>query len=193
MKDLSLSPSAWNTRPTEGSSSGPSRIASPWSLTIPKSPKKVGYVENPNESLKDFTKIRIEFEITGSGVLTASDGGSPARIALFFSAPNDNGQCGEQSSPTDPAQYKYRWWSATRMPLVVPMPLTVFEVALTPDQWISCWGRNGNLNSASRAGFSAAKASAGGLVGFTFGASSAGHGISTTGSIQFKLKKYSLI
>lgn len=194
MPDLSLSPGAWNTEPPEGSTRGPAQIASPWSLTIPRAPKVVGYVTNSGEDTKNVSKLRLEYEITGSGTLVAADGGSPARVALFIQGVGDNYQGGNQNDPNDPAQYKYRWWSVDRQPLTVPTAgIMVHEVALTPDKWLSVWGRKGDLNAASLAGFTNLKNRPDNKVGFTFGANTAGHGISTNGTIYFKLRKFSLI
>jgi hypothetical protein len=66
-------------------------------------------------------------------------------------------------------------------------------VPLTPDQWSSVYGKPGNLNATTLAGFHDALTNLG-HVGMTFGGGCfAGHGVNVSGgSARFALISYSI-
>lgn len=110
-------------------------------------------------------------------------GGSPASVRMFFQQKGDN--------LTGQGKYAYyRWWSN---PISVALAAGTFTITvpLTPANWSSVFGAEGNASVAATAGFNGAIANLNNL-GFTFGGGSFfGHGLNlTSGTATFTLTGY---
>jgi hypothetical protein len=132
----------------------------------------------------------MTFEILTTGAPTfnyalASDNTctTPATVRLFLERRND-----------DFSQEFYRWWANPTGYDLQPTPGNVtLTVPLAPDQWSSVYGKFGNSDDASLAGFWDALANLD-RVGMTFGGGCFfGHGVNVSGgSARFVLLEYTV-
>ena len=94
-----------------------------------------------------------------------------ATVRLFLERKND-----------DLSEELYRWWAnSTIYDLQTTSENVTMTVPLTPNQWSSVYGKPGNLNGTTRAGFQDLLTNLG-HVGMTFGGRCfAGHGVNVSG------------
>jgi hypothetical protein len=110
---------------------------------------------------------------------------SPAHVRPFLQRKND------PMTAEGEAEF-YRWW-ATPIAYELAAGSTTLTVPLTPDQWLSVFGKLGNSSASATAGFQAALLNLGN-VGFTFGGGCFyGHGVNISrGTARFTLIKFSI-
>jgi hypothetical protein len=123
--------------------------------------------------------LTYTIEASADAVFTASDGGTPGRIALHFQRSGDNWSARGKYAG-------YRWYSINR-PLIAPGTHTI-SIPLDIAHWgaVLASGRTQAL-------FDAAKARPT-RIGFTFGGTgNAGHGVCLeTGTARFTVKSFTV-
>jgi len=149
----------------------------------------VNYVTNSSVGLGTHS-VSMTFQILTTGVPTfnyvmQADNTCPtsATVRLFLERKDD-----------DFSQEFYRWWSNPMVYDLQPTPGDVtMTVPLTPDQWSSVYGKVGNLNATTQAGFQDALANLGN-IGMTFGGGCFfGHGVNISGgTARFVLVSYAI-
>ena len=134
--------------------------------------------------------VSMTFEILTTGTpnfnyVMESDNNcaTPATVRLFLERKND-----------DFSEEFYRWWAnpASYELQATPGEVTL-TVPLTPDQWSSVYGKGGNYNADSLAGFQDALQNLGD-IGMTFGGGCFfGHGVNVSGgTARFALISYTI-
>jgi hypothetical protein len=118
--------------------------------------------------------LRMRFTLSG-GSLRATEGYVSARVRLYL-----------ERRGNDWRSEFYRWWSVPFVELVEGTHELV--VPLTPDQWLSVYGKRGDDPAA--AGQFAATLSDVAAYGMTFGGMFAGHGVLGDGTVRFVLHEY---
>lgn len=112
-------------------------------------------------------------------------GSQPPSAHLYFQRVGD--------TVTGQGDYEYyRWWAVEPFLELKPGSTTAdLSVLLTPDKWISVYGKRGDTNETTQAFFKAAVSNMGSM-GLTFGGGSFyGHGLNlTAGAAKFYLKNY---
>lgn len=162
-----------------------------WGFDFPIIPGKIGYVLHRHTAPIIQSKLRISCKILCS---------DPAPIFDFKTEESNTG--------TTPSNFRFllwknnkdsgelsRWWSNPSCVFLAPGEF-ILEVDLTPDKWSSVYGKFGNLDSTTLAGFNACKQGIGD-IGVTFGGGSAfGHGVrllDNTGWAKFNCLEFKLI
>jgi hypothetical protein len=149
----------------------------------------VNYVTNSyTESVSHNVSMTFQILTTGAPTFnymmeTGNTCATSATVRLFLERKND-----------DLSQEFYRWWANSAIYDLQPTSENVtMTVPLTPDQWSSVYGKPGNLNATTLAGFHDALTNLG-HVGMTFGGGCfAGHGVNVSGgSARFALISYSI-
>jgi hypothetical protein len=149
----------------------------------------VNYVTNSyTESVSHNVSMTFQILTTGAPTFnymmeTGNTCATSATVRLFLQRKND-----------DLSQEFYRWWANSAIYDLQPTSENVtMTVPLTPDQWSSVYGKPGNLNATTLAGFHDALTNLG-HVGMTFGGGCfAGHGVNVSGgSARFALISYSI-
>ena len=183
------------SRPTAGGSGT-------WYFDFPSDPNYPACVSNPdtvcnsvNYVINSYSgpathSVSMTFQIVTTGVPTfnyimETDNTcvTAATVRLFLERKND-----------DLSQEFYRWWAN---PMVYDLQPTsgdvTMTVPLTPDQWSSVYGKVGNQNATTLAGFQDALTNLGD-VGMTFGGGCfAGHGVNVSGgTARFALIGYTI-
>lgn len=141
----------------------------------------VAYVTMKNKTaLNAGQTISLTFSISGQVQAGPKSGMATPRVRLYFQRKGDdwNG-----SSKTE----WYRWWSVHYQELTAPGTLTLSET-IDPARWTQVYGKSGTANAKN---FAAAAANPI-AVGFTFGASFAGHGDCTNAPSRFRLLSFSI-
>jgi hypothetical protein len=190
----SLKASDWDIQYSPGMPSHPSpAMDGGWYFDFPTLPgTSVNYVTTNYRSSgpRTFASMTIVVSTTGNPVFSYQLGdpgnicSTPAHVRLLLQRRDD-----------DLTQEYYRWWSnavSYELAATVDNPVTL-TVAITPDQWTSVLGKQGDQDSDSLAGFRSAMNDLG-RVGMTFGGGCYyGHGVEVSnGSARFTLLKYSI-
>lgn len=150
---------------------------------FPPSPGGVDYIFRSSGAVKAGQTMSIAFSLSGTGLVKpcANSGTGPARLRLYFQRKGDDWSGSRQFE-------FYRWWSTANVVLDALGDFTLSAV-LDPAQWSSVLGRTGD---AAPKAFADALAKAN-VVGFTFGASFAGHGDYADGPVRFRLNSFAIV
>ena len=149
----------------------------------------VGYVtETHSGPVSHSVSMTFQIVTTGAPVFNyvmESDNtcNTPATVRLFLERKND-----------DLAEEFYRWWANPVGYELQPTSGDVtMTVPLTPDQWSSVYGKIGNYNATTLAGFQDVLTNLG-RAGMTFGGGCFfGHGVNVSGgTARFVLISYSI-
>ncbi len=138
------------------------------------------YIVRAAPALAVGKTISMRFRIDGNAELVPTDSAPPARVRLYIQRAGDN------LSGAGPYQ-QYRYWSHDVA--ITAAAEYSLSATITPEAWTDVFGAQG---SQFPDGFAAALANAA-LVGFTFGGSFAGHGVTAkNGTANFTLLDWSI-
>lgn len=147
---------------------------------FPASPGHVDYVYRQTGKLVAGQVVTLGFSLEGAGRVKpdANSGAGPARLRLFLQ------RAGDDWSASGPYEH-YRWWSTASVVLDSAGDLSI-SALLDPAQWTSVAGKSGAM---AQADFAAALSNAA-VIGFTFGATFAGHGVYADGPVRFRVRSF---
>jgi hypothetical protein len=136
------------------------------------------------------TNVKAKFEITTTGrpgfhykLKPDNTCVAPAHVRLFVQRKGDDLTAGKEY---------WRWWSDPVAFQLAPRAAEL-TAALMPEQWVSVFGKRGDFDASSKAGFRQAIQQIGN-VGFTFGGGCFfGHGVNVIdGTARFNATEYSI-
>ena len=154
-----------------------SGIEGNWYFDFP-SQNGVHYVYKSAPAVKIGQTITMRFAITGNAQFIPTEGTATARVRLFLQ------QKGDTLAAAEP--YK-RWWSLGYVEL--KNGEFTLTATLSPEQWLSVFGKIGNEVPAEFNNCISQLAN----IGFTFWGTFAGHGVYVAGgSARFILKQFSI-
>lgn len=145
-----------------------------YSFNFPTDRAGIHYViAERSKPLSEAASITMRFSIAGDGTdFTAADGGT-ASVRLMIEQRGDTLLPGEEDK---------RWWSA---PVRLRNGSAILSARLT-DQWTNV---NGKPNTERRDAFLNCLENVG-YIGFTFGGTFAGHGVSASEPVKFTLESF---
>ena len=189
---VSMQAAAWNIRYSPSMPAHPSAVDGGWYFDFPScngtNACSVNYVMVP-VGLSASTSVRAVFQIATTGAPTfhyklQADNTCdyPAHVRFILQRSGDD--------LTAKSEF-YRWFSLSGFKLEEGS--ADLTVPLSPDQWVSVFGKRGNYNESARTGFQQALGNLGN-VGFVYGGGCFyGHGVNVIGgSARFLVTEYSM-
>ncbi len=175
----------WQFQYSPGMPAGPTKEAGGWHFDFPKADGVHYLVVGSNGPASGMKQIALDYEVTTTGnpvfeFRTAANNTCPTplgNVSLYMQ------RKGDDLSGAGAYEY-YRFWSRPLLSELKAGPATL-TVPLTDDNWISVYGKHGQLAGA----LSNLQA-----IGMTFGGGCfAGHGVYVTGgTARFIAKSYSV-
>jgi hypothetical protein len=163
---------------------------SPTNCSEDKSCGHVNYITTPVNAAIAATALTMTFRIetTGAPIFQYALNPNntctnPAAVRLFIQRQGDTLEADHEF---------YRWWSKAAAELTAGT--VTLTVPLIPDQWLSVFGKTGDVDQVTLAAFHDALQNVGN-IGMTFGGGCfAGHGVNISGgTARFSLTRYRLI
>jgi len=200
---FALRPSQWHLQYSAGVPDHPVADKAGWSFDFPvynqQSPTKcsedrscghVNYITTPVNAAIAATALIMTFRIetTGAPIFQYALNPNntcinPAAVRLFIQRQGDTLEADHEF---------YRWWSKAAAELTAGT--VTLTVPLMPDQWLSVFGKTGDVDQVTLAAFHDALENVDN-IGMTFGGGCfAGHGVNISGgTARFSLTRYRLI